>query len=415
MRGRERRDDAADRPRRRRLRIAGDADLDRDTGSRRGRGKRALAVRGGQLGPLARGRRRHDDDPWDGAGGLVRRRLDRSGHERRPSPARRRATYSPPPWRPSGPVIDQGPRSSVPPSPASTSAGSRGGGSRVGGWGVTLTIGPRRRRPGRGGPGSGAPARPRTAPRRRARGSAAGTGSRRARGSRRRSPSRTRATRRAASAVASRRRAAATPGSSRSAPPTMTMSSRRGDIAADHRPGPAGHGPARPALDELRHPIPCWAVLERPSVTERARTWLAQWGPMLPLLIAEATIWVGFGALLPILPIYFTEHGLSLPMLGVVVAAWSVATARRRAAVRPDRGHRPASGDDGHRPVRCRRVRRGAPVRRRARSRSWRPACSPACPPRSTTRPRAATWSTPTRRSGRARRSGCTGRRRWAA
>jgi MFS transporter, DHA1 family, multidrug resistance protein len=60
-------------------------------------------------------------------------------------------------------------------------------------------------------------------------------------------------------------------------------------------------------------------------VTERARTWLAQWGPMLPLLIAEATIWVGFGALLPILPIYFTEHGISLPMLGVVVAAWSVA------------------------------------------------------------------------------------------
>ena len=60
-------------------------------------------------------------------------------------------------------------------------------------------------------------------------------------------------------------------------------------------------------------------------MTERARTWLAQWGPMLPLLIAEATIWVGFGALLPILPIYFTEHGLSLPMLGIVVAAWSVA------------------------------------------------------------------------------------------
>jgi len=60
-------------------------------------------------------------------------------------------------------------------------------------------------------------------------------------------------------------------------------------------------------------------------VTDRARAWLAQWGPMLPLLIAEATIWVGFGALLPILPIYFTEHGLSLPMLGVVVAAWSIA------------------------------------------------------------------------------------------
>jgi MFS transporter, DHA1 family, tetracycline resistance protein len=60
-------------------------------------------------------------------------------------------------------------------------------------------------------------------------------------------------------------------------------------------------------------------------VTNRARTWLSQWGPMLPLLIAEATIWAGFGALLPILPIYFTEHGVSLPMLGVVVAAWPAA------------------------------------------------------------------------------------------
>ena len=60
-------------------------------------------------------------------------------------------------------------------------------------------------------------------------------------------------------------------------------------------------------------------------MTDRARPWLAQWGPMLPLLIAEATIWVGFGALLPILPIYFTQHGVSLPMLGVVVAAWPAA------------------------------------------------------------------------------------------
>jgi MFS family permease len=60
-------------------------------------------------------------------------------------------------------------------------------------------------------------------------------------------------------------------------------------------------------------------------VTNRARTWMTQWGPMLPLLIAEATIWAGFGALLPILPIYFTQHGVSLPMLGVVVAAWPAA------------------------------------------------------------------------------------------
>ncbi|OGO59209.1 MAG: hypothetical protein A2V85_02640 [Chloroflexi bacterium RBG_16_72_14] len=60
-------------------------------------------------------------------------------------------------------------------------------------------------------------------------------------------------------------------------------------------------------------------------MTERARLWFDAWGPILPLLIAEATIWVGFGALLPILPIYFREHGVDLPTLGVVVAAWPAA------------------------------------------------------------------------------------------
>ena len=46
---------------------------------------------------------------------------------------------------------------------------------------------------------------------------------------------------------------------------------------------------------------------------------------MLPLLIAEGVIWLGFGALLPILPIYFTRHGVDLPTLGIVVAAWPAA------------------------------------------------------------------------------------------
>ena len=60
-------------------------------------------------------------------------------------------------------------------------------------------------------------------------------------------------------------------------------------------------------------------------MTRRARRWLDAWGPMLPMFVAEGTIWVGFGALLPILPIYFTEHGVDLPTLGVVVAAWPAA------------------------------------------------------------------------------------------
>ncbi len=60
-------------------------------------------------------------------------------------------------------------------------------------------------------------------------------------------------------------------------------------------------------------------------MTDRVRLWLVAWGPILPLLVAEGTIWVGFGALLPILPIFFTTHGVDLPTLGVVVAAWPAA------------------------------------------------------------------------------------------
>lgn len=60
-------------------------------------------------------------------------------------------------------------------------------------------------------------------------------------------------------------------------------------------------------------------------MTHRLHAWLDRWGPILPLLIAEGTIWLGFGALLPILPIYFTRHGVDLPTLGIVVAAWPAA------------------------------------------------------------------------------------------
>lgn len=60
-------------------------------------------------------------------------------------------------------------------------------------------------------------------------------------------------------------------------------------------------------------------------MTRRARAWLEHWSPILPLLIAEAAIGLGFGALLPILPIYFTQHGVDLATLGIVVAAWPAA------------------------------------------------------------------------------------------
>ena len=60
-------------------------------------------------------------------------------------------------------------------------------------------------------------------------------------------------------------------------------------------------------------------------MNHRLRAWAAQWGPVAPLLLAELTIWIGFGALLPILPIYFTRHGVDIRTLGIVVAAWPAA------------------------------------------------------------------------------------------
>lgn len=53
--------------------------------------------------------------------------------------------------------------------------------------------------------------------------------------------------------------------------------------------------------------------------------WLARWGAVLPLLAAEFILWTGFGALLPVMPLYFTENGVDIAFLGVVIAAWPAA------------------------------------------------------------------------------------------
>ena len=57
----------------------------------------------------------------------------------------------------------------------------------------------------------------------------------------------------------------------------------------------------------------------------RLTTWLDRWGGILPLLLAEFVVWVGFGGLLPVLPLYFTEQGIDLATLGIVIAAWPAA------------------------------------------------------------------------------------------
>jgi MFS family permease len=64
-----------------------------------------------------------------------------------------------------------------------------------------------------------------------------------------------------------------------------------------------------------------------PVVTLRTRVsaWLDRWGGILPLLLAEFVVWLGFGGLLPVLPLYFTEQGIDLATLGIVIAAWPAA------------------------------------------------------------------------------------------
>jgi MFS family permease len=57
----------------------------------------------------------------------------------------------------------------------------------------------------------------------------------------------------------------------------------------------------------------------------RIAAWTRRWSAILPLLTAELIVWLGFGALLPVMPLYFTRNGVDLATLGIVVAAWPAA------------------------------------------------------------------------------------------
>ena len=61
------------------------------------------------------------------------------------------------------------------------------------------------------------------------------------------------------------------------------------------------------------------------ALPSRAAAWVARWAAVLPLLGAEFILWTGFGALLPVMPLYFTQHGVPVALLGVVIAAWPAA------------------------------------------------------------------------------------------
>ncbi|MDF2735608.1 MAG: hypothetical protein K0S97_2231 [Chloroflexota bacterium] len=79
-------------------------------------------------------------------------------------------------------------------------------------------------------------------------------------------------------------------------------------------------------------PSPPPPVAPNPSDTSfglrlrrRWSAWFERWGGIAPLLVAEFVVWLGFGGLLPVLPLYFTEQGIDLATLGIVIAAWPAA------------------------------------------------------------------------------------------
>jgi len=75
----------------------------------------------------------------------------------------------------------------------------------------------------------------------------------------------------------------------------------------------------------LRLPMTSTAQSPRARFTARPAAWLDRWGSIVPLLVAEFIVWLGFGALLPVLPLYFEEQGIDLATLGLVIAAWPAA------------------------------------------------------------------------------------------
>ncbi|MDO8483461.1 MAG: MFS transporter [Candidatus Limnocylindrales bacterium] len=65
--------------------------------------------------------------------------------------------------------------------------------------------------------------------------------------------------------------------------------------------------------------------MTRLAPTARLANWRSRWGGIAPLLLAEFIVWLGFGGLLPVLPLYFVDQGVDLATLGLVIAAWPAA------------------------------------------------------------------------------------------
>ena len=53
--------------------------------------------------------------------------------------------------------------------------------------------------------------------------------------------------------------------------------------------------------------------------------WVHRWRLLLPVLLAEFVVLLGFGALLPVLPLYVADHGIDVQTYGLITAAWAIA------------------------------------------------------------------------------------------
>jgi MFS family permease len=58
------------------------------------------------------------------------------------------------------------------------------------------------------------------------------------------------------------------------------------------------------------------------AISSRARGWFRRWGRISPLLVGELVALIGFGAMLPVLPLYISEQGIDPATVGLILAAW---------------------------------------------------------------------------------------------
>ena len=69
------------------------------------------------------------------------------------------------------------------------------------------------------------------------------------------------------------------------------------------------------------------ATMTSPPINRRDRiaAWLRRWHPVLPIFGAEFIVLIGFGALMPVLPLFIQDQGIDPAQLGLIIAAWPIA------------------------------------------------------------------------------------------